>query len=104
MEYPLAHEFYHHSNMHNPDEDGFEDLYCWDFIHAISCVARRKLACHHLDPYQCTTFHHGIVHHNTGEEEADPTLELAMEYTGTLGTTVFNESCCLCDLTEVQVG
>ena len=39
-----------------------------------------------------------------GEEEADPTLELAMEYSGALSTIVFNESCCLCDLMEVQVG
>ena len=38
-----------------------------------------------------------------GKEEADPTLELAMEYTGALGTIVFDESCCLYDLTEVQV-
>ena len=44
------------------------------------------------------------VCHNTDEEEADPTLELAMEYAGALGTIVFDESCCLCDLTEVQVG
>ena len=39
-----------------------------------------------------------------GEEEADPTLELAMEYAGALGTIVFDESCHLCDLTEAQVG
>ena len=39
-----------------------------------------------------------------GEEEADPTLELAMEYTSALGTIIFNESCHLCDLTEAQVG
>ena len=39
-----------------------------------------------------------------GEEETDPTLELAMEYTRALGTIIFNELCCLCDLTEAQVG
>ena len=39
-----------------------------------------------------------------GEEESNPTLELAMEYAGALGTIVFDESCCLCDLTEAQVG
>ena len=39
-----------------------------------------------------------------GEEEANPTLELTMEYTGALGTIIFNESCCLRDLTEAQVG
>ena len=39
-----------------------------------------------------------------GEEEADPTLELAMEYTGALGTIIFDESCCLHNLTEAQVG
>ena len=39
-----------------------------------------------------------------GEEEADPTLELAMEYASTLGTIIFDESCHLCDLTEAQVG
>ena len=39
-----------------------------------------------------------------GEEEANPTLELAMEYAGALGTIIFNKSCRLCDLTEAQVG
>ena len=39
-----------------------------------------------------------------GEEEADPMLELAMEYASTLGTIIFNESCCLCNLTKAQVG
>ena len=38
-----------------------------------------------------------------GEEEADPTLELAMEYAGALGTIIFDKSCCLRDLTEAQV-
>ena len=97
-------DFYCHSNTHDPDQDGFEDLYCRDFIHAISHVARRKLACHHLDPYQHAAFRRGIVHHNTGEEEVNPTLELAMEYTGALGTIIFDESCHLPDLTEAQVG
>ena len=97
-------DFYHHSNTHNPDQDGFEDLYCRDFIHVISCVARRKLAHHCLDPYQRAAFRCGIVRHNTGEEETDPSLELAMEYTGALGTIIFNESCHLRDLTEAQVG
>ena len=104
MEYPSAHEFYCRSNTHDPDEDGFEDLYRCDFIHAISRVAHRKLARHRLDPYQHATFHHGIIRHNTGEEEADPTLELAMEYAGTLGTIIFDESCRLQDLTKAQVG
>ena len=39
-----------------------------------------------------------------GEEEANPTLELAMEYAGALGTIIFDELCCLQDLVEVQVG
>ena len=67
-------------------------------------MAHCKLACHHLDPYQHAAFCCGIVHHNTGEEEADPTLELAMEYSGALGTIIFDESCHLRDLTEAQVG
>ena len=104
VEYPLAHDFYCRSNTHNLDQDGFEDLYRRDFIHAISQVAHHKLACHHLDPYQRTAFRRGIIRHNTGEEEADPTLELAMEYSGALGTIIFDESCCLHDLTEAQVG
>ena len=48
VKYPLAHDFYRHSNTHDPDQDGFEDLYHQDFIHAISRVARRKLAHHCL--------------------------------------------------------
>ena len=97
-------DFYHHSNTHDLDQDRFEDLYRRDFIHAISCVACCKLAQHHLDPYQRAAFRHGIVHHNTGEEEANPMLELAMEYAGALSTIVFDKSCRLCDLTEAQVG
>ena len=39
-----------------------------------------------------------------GEEESNPTLELAMEYAGALGTIIFDESCRLRDLTEAQIG
>ena len=39
-----------------------------------------------------------------GEEEADSVLEKAMEYTEALGTIIFDELCCLCDLTEAQIG
>ena len=67
-------------------------------------MARRKLHRHHLDPYQRAAFRRGAVRHNTGEEERNPTLELAMEYAGALGTIVFDESCHLRDLTEAQVG
>ena len=90
--------------MHNPDQDGFKDLYCQDFIHAISQVACCKLAHHCLNPYQHAAFCHSIVWHNMGKEEADPTLELAMEYASALGTIVFDESCHLRDLTKAQVG
>ena len=71
---------------------------------ALCVTACCKLACHRLDLYQHTAFCCSIVCHNTGEEKADPTLELAMEYTGALGTIVFNKSCHLRDLTEAQVG
>ena len=97
-------DFYRCSNTHDPDQDGFEDLYHHDFIHAISHVARCKLSRHHLDPYQRAASCRSIVHHNTGEEERDPTLELAMEYASALGTIVFDESCRLRDLTERQIG
>ena len=39
-----------------------------------------------------------------GKEEANPTLELAMEYTSALGTIIFDKSCYLHDLTKAQVG
>ena len=104
MEYPSTHDFYWCSNTHDPDQDGFHNLYCWDFVHALSQVACRKLLHHQLDPYQCAAFQCGIIHDNVGEEEADPILETAIEYAGALGTIVFDESCHLCDLTEVQVG
>ena len=41
---------------------------------------------------------------NVGEEEADPPLEIAMEYAGVVRVVVFDESCRLRDLTEAQVG
>ena len=68
-EYPPANDFYRRSNTHDPDQDGFEDLYRRDFIHAISCVAHRKLSRHHLDPYQRAAFRRGIIRYNTGKEE-----------------------------------
>ena len=104
VEYPSTHDFYRHSNTHDPDQDGFHDLYHQDFIHALSQVVHCKLLHHHLDPYQCATFQHGIVCQNIGEEEADPTLETAMEYAGALGTIMFDESCHLHDLIKAQVG
>ena len=67
-------------------------------------MACHKLARHHLDPYQRAAFRRSIVQHNTGEEESNPTLELAMEYAGALSTIVFDKSCRLHDLTEAQVG
>ena len=97
-------DFFRRSNTHDPDQDGFKDLYCPDFIHAISRVACHKLAHHCLDPYQHAAFHHGIIRYNTGEEEANPTLELAMEYASALGTIIFDESCHLHDLTKAQIG
>ena len=104
VEYLSVHEFYRCLNTHDPDQDGFEDLYQCDFIHAISRVVCCKLACHRLDPHQHAAFCCGIVCHNMGEEEADPTPELAMEYASALGTIIFNELCRLRDLTEAQVG
>ena len=104
MEYPSAHEFFSRSNTHDPDQDSFPDLYRQDFIHTLSRVVRCKLSHHRLDPYQHAAFQHDIIRRNIGEEEADPLLETAMEYTGVVGVVVFNESCRLRDLTEDQVG
>lgn len=104
MEYPSTHDFFRRSNTHDLDQDGFQDLYHRDFIHALSHVARRKLACHQLDPYQHAAFQCGIMHQNIGEEEADPVLEVAMEYAGALGTIIFDESCRLLDRTKIVVG
>ena len=67
-------------------------------------MARRKLARHHLDPYQHAAFRRGIVRHNMGKEERDPVLETTMEYAGALGIIIFDESCRLHDLTEAQIG
>ena len=73
-------------------------------VHAISRVACCKLAHHQLDLYQHAMFCHSIIQQNLGEEEADPTLELAMEYSGALGTIIFDKSCHLRDLTKAQIG
>ena len=61
VECPSAHDFYHCSNTHDPNEDGFKDLYRRDFIHAISRVAHHKLAHHRLDPYQHVAFCCSII-------------------------------------------
>lgn len=104
MEYPSTHDFYCWPNTHDLDQDRFHNLYHQDFIHALSQVAQCKLSHHQLDPYQHTTFQCSIVRCNIGEEEADPVLEVTMEYARALGMIIFDESCHLHDLTEVQVG
>ena len=104
MEYPLAHDFFHWPNTHDPDQDRFPDLYCCDFVHTLSRVACRKLARHQLDLYQCAAFQCSIIYQNIREEEANPILEMAMEYPRVLGTIVFDESYCLLDQTKVVVG
>ena len=67
-------------------------------------VARCKLNCYTLDPYQHAFLKRGLSKRCVGEDEPLGLLEQAMEYMAAIGVMVFDESCCLCNLTECQVG
>src|SRR5258705_5814417 len=43
--YPSEHNIYHHSNIHNPNEDEFADLGLSDFFIAHHRVVRHKFEC-----------------------------------------------------------
>ena len=67
-------------------------------------VACCKMGRFNLDLYQHAFFKRGLNKRQVGEDEPHGLLEKAMEYAAVVGITVFDESCCLCDLTEQQVG
>src|SRR5258705_1663636 len=80
--YPSDRDVYHHSNTHNPDEDEFADVGLSDFFIAHHRVARRKLECLQLTPYQARLLSRGI---QVGMERREPynmVLEAAMGYAG----------------------
>src|SRR5258705_1163258 len=58
--YPSAHNIYHHSNIHNPDEGEFADLRLSDFFIAHCCVVRHKLEHLQLSLYQAGLLLRGI--------------------------------------------
>ena len=50
-------------------EEGFEDLYCNDFIRAAGWVSRRKLDRIETGPYQHALLRHGVSKHVDPEDE-----------------------------------
>src|SRR5882724_10637112 len=86
--YPSTHDVYHHSNIHNPDEEEFADLGLSDFFITHCCVARRKLEHLQLSSYQARLLLRGI---QVGIERREPynaVLEAAMGYAGVCSVAV----------------
>src|SRR5258705_13945737 len=78
--YPSERDIYHHSNIHNPDEDEFTDLGLSDFFITHRRVARRKLERLQLSSYQAGLLSRGV---QVGMERREPynaVLEAAMGY------------------------
>ena len=61
--YPSYEDVYLRSNMSNPGSDEFQDLGLNDFLVAQRRVARRKLECLQLTPYQGSLFSRGVQPH-----------------------------------------
>ena len=61
--YPSYKDVYLCSNTSNPGSDEFQDLGLNDFLVAQRQVARRKLECLQLTPYQGSLFSQGVQPH-----------------------------------------
>jgi len=85
-------------------EEGFKDLYRDDFIRAGGRVARRKLSWLETGPYQRALLHRGVTTKVDVEDERNPVLQQAMEYTGAVGAMVMDELAYIHEWTETGLG
>jgi len=93
--YPSGTDFFSWSDTVHLTHD-FSDMQRLDFILAVGCVGRHKLA--RLDvshPYQRAFLNHGLIRTRVIDEEADPSLDQA--------TMVLHEMADIADTLENRV-
>ena len=101
--YPSYEDVYLHSNISNPGSDEFQDLGLNDFLVAQRQVARRKLECLQLTPYQGSLFSRGVQPHWEQREPFNAVLEASIGYTALCGIVVMDEVAELNERVDVRM-
>ena len=89
--------------MCNPGSDEFQDLGLNDFLVAQRRVARRKLECLQLTPYQGSLFSRGVQPHWEQREPYNAVLEASIGYAASCGVVVMNEVVDLNERVDVRM-
>ena len=95
--YPSYEDVYLCSNTSNPGSDEFQDLGLNDFLVAQRRVARRKLECLQLTPYQGSLLSQGVQPQWEQREPYNMVLEASLRYAASCSVVVMDE---LADLNE----
>ena len=101
--YPSYKDVYLRSNMSNPGSDEFQDLGLNDFLVAQRRVARRKLECLQLIPYQGSLFSRGIQPRWEQREPYNAVLEASIGNAASCGVVVMDEVADLNERVDVRM-
>ena len=89
--YPSYKDIYLRSNASNPGSDEFQDLGLNDFLVAQRWVARQKLECLQLTPYQGSFLSRGVQPQWEQREPYNMDLEACLRYTASCSVVVMDE-------------
>ena len=101
--YPSYEDVYLRSNMSNLGSDEFQDLGLNDFLVAQRQVARQKLECLQLTPYQGSLFSRGVQPHWEQQEPYNAVLEASIGYAALCGVVVMDEVVDLNERVDVRM-
>ena len=91
------------SNMSNPGSDEFQDLGLNNFLVAQRQVARQKLECLQLTPYQGSLFSRGVQPHWKQQEPYNAVLEASIGYAALCRVVVMDEVADLNERVDVRM-
>ena len=101
--YPSYKDVYLRSNMSNPSSDEFQDLGLNDFLVAQRQVARQKLECLQLTPYQGSLFSRGVQPHWEQREPYNAVLEASIGYAASCSVVVMDKVADLNERVDVRM-
>ena len=101
--YPSYEDVYLCSNTSNLGSDEFQDLGLNDFLVAQRQVARQKLECLQLTPYQGSLFFQGVQPHWEQRELYNAVLEASIGYAALCGIVVIDEVVDLNERVDVRM-
>ena len=101
--YPSYEDVYLHSNTSNLRSNEFQDLRLNDFLVAQRRVARQKLECLQLTPYQGSLFSRGVQPQWEQREPYNMVLEASLRYAALCSVVVMDEVADLNERVDVEM-